>query len=198
MLIDRNIIDNDLINLHSQGIYFMKLVFDIETQNTFADVGGKANLADLKVSIVGVYWYPNDEYLIFTEDNIRELEDLMARAEVLIGYNIRGFDFGVLQPYFKTLKLVTKYNVDLMVDLENVLGYKIKLDNVAEGTLGTHKSGDGLDAVRYWREGKLDALKSYCLDDVRITKDIYDYGLKNRSVKFKSTWDIYEVPVDWQ
>lgn len=175
----------------------MKLVFDIETQNTFVDVGGKSNLADLKISVVGVYWYPTDEYLVFTEDKLAELEDLMAKAEVLIGYNIRGFDFPVLQPYFKTVCLGSRRSFDLMADLENILGYRIKLDNAAEGTLGRHKSGDGLDAVRYWRDGNVQALKKYCLDDVRITKEIYDYGVKNKQIKFKSTWEMYEVPVEW-
>lgn len=175
----------------------MKLVFDVETQKTFADVGGKSNLADLKISVVGVFWYGTNEYLTFTEDKLGELEDLMGRAEVLIGYNIRGFDYPVLQPYFKTLRLGNKKSLDLMVDLENILGYKVKLDNVAEGTLGTHKSGDGLDAVRYWRDGDMESLKKYCLDDVRITKEVYDYGVKNRQIKFKSTWEVYEVGVEW-
>jgi hypothetical protein len=176
----------------------MKLVFDIETQNTFADVGGKSNLTELKISVVGVYWYPTNEYLIFTEENIDELEELMTRAEVLIGFNSRGFDNLVLQTYFKRLKLNMKKSVDIMVELENILGYKISLNSVAEGTLGELKSGHGLEAVDQWRRGELEALKKYCLDDVRITKAIYEYGLVNKMVKFKSTWDIYEAPVEWE
>lgn len=175
----------------------MKLVFDIETQNTFSDVGGKSNLADLKISVVGVYWYPKDEYLIFTENNISELEALMSQAELLIGYNNRGFDNMVLQQYFKQLKLNNKKSVDIMVDLENTLGYKIKLDSVAEGTLGIHKSGDGLDAIKYWHAGDMESLSKYCLDDVKITKGVYDFGLENKFVKFKSNWDVYEVPIGW-
>ena len=86
-----------------------------------------------------------------------------------------------------------------MEDISNVLGHRLSLDSIAEATLGTKKSGHGLDAIRYFREGNMEALKKYCTDDVRITRDIFEYGKTNSKLMYFSKYrpDQLTVPVDW-
>ena len=83
-------------------------------------------------------------------------------------------------------------------DVQRHLGHRVGLNSIAEGTLGTKKSGDGLGAVVHWRNGRIDQLKKYCLDDVRITKDVYEYGLANKKILYRDFFDIKEIPVNWQ
>lgn len=161
------------------------IVLDIETQKSFDEVGGFRNLEALKVSLVGTYLYKTDEYRCFMEDEIGELEKLLMEKPLVVGFNSRRFDFAVLKPYLK-FNPDTLPQLDVMEEMTNVLGHRVSLDSVASATLGTKKSGHGLDAIKYFREGEIDKLKQYCLDDVRITRELYEYGAKNKQLFYTS------------
>ena len=175
------------------------IVFDIETQHEFSEVGGRDYPHLLKVSVVCCYSYAQDKFLEFEEKEIPQLEELLKTAGLLIGFNTKHFDYRVLQPYLKELDLNSIPACDIMEDISNVLGHRLSLDSIAEATLGTKKSGHGLDAIRYFREGNMEALKKYCTDDVRITRDIFEYGKTNSKLMYFSKYrpDPLTVPVDW-
>ncbi|MBU4360754.1 ribonuclease H-like domain-containing protein [Candidatus Parcubacteria bacterium] len=175
----------------------MKLVLDIETQNSFKDIGGKSNLKALKISLVGAYWYEDNKFLTFMEDELDELGKLIKQAELVIGFNLIGFDYPVLENYLKNINFNSIKTLDIMAVLQKYLGYRVKLESVAQATLGTGKSGTGLKAISMWRKGQIEDLKKYCLKDVEVTKNIYEYGIKNKYIKFKSLWKSYDVPVEW-
>jgi DEAD/DEAH box helicase domain-containing protein len=160
-------------------------------------VGGKADLGLLKVSVAVAYFYGDDKFYTFTEAEMDQLENLIGQAESLVGFNISGFDLPILQQYMKT-NLLNKKQLDIMVELENILGYKVSLQAVTKATLGTGKLSSGLEAIKMWQEGRLEELKNYCQEDVRLTKEIYEYGIRNGFVKFNAGWDDYEVPVRWR
>lgn len=173
------------------------LVLDLETQKSFTEVG-RDNFHKLKVSVAGVYDYADDTYRIYHESELMGLEKRMLSAELIIGFNIRRFDLPVLKPYFFTP--IEKFPLlDLMEEIEKVRGHRVSLQSVAQATLGTGKSGQGLEAVRLFHEGRMEELKKYCLDDVRITKEIYEYGARDGKIIFTSNrdWKNHEVPVSW-
>ena len=87
-------------------------------------------------------------------------------------------------------------SLDLLKEIKNSLGHRIKLDTIAEATLGKNKSGHGLEAVTWWKQGKYDEVKKYCLDDVKITKEIYEYALKNGLLKYKDMGVIKDIKID--
>jgi DEAD/DEAH box helicase domain-containing protein len=159
-----------------------EVVLDIETRNTFQDVGAY-NPALLEVSLVGVYFYETDTFEAFMKEDLPALWPRLERADRIIGYNLIGFDYPCLQTSY-TGNLAALPTVDLLVEIEKHLGFRIKLDDVAQATLGMGKSGSGLMAVEYWRKGEIDKLREYCLQDVRVTRDIYDYALQNGHVSF--------------
>ncbi|MEN8165483.1 MAG: ribonuclease H-like domain-containing protein, partial [Acidobacteriota bacterium] len=128
------------------------VVFDLETQRSFKDVGGRTQMHRLGVSIGVAYRYDTDEYLTVTEEQIGELIELLQEADLVVGYNIRGFDYEVLRGYTDA-NLAAMPTCDLMLDLEARLGFRPKLESVASSTLGTGKSADGLQALEWWRKG---------------------------------------------
>lgn len=177
----------------------MELILDIETQKEFSEVGGRGNFHLLGVSLVGVFSYEKGAFLSFQENEIKELEKLIASAKRVVGFNIKGFDWPVLQPYLAVdLKKIP--TLDIMEEIKNEVGHRVSLNSVAAATVGEKKSGDGLEAIRFFREGNIEALRKYCLDDVRLTRDVYEFGKNNKKVFFESRTggEKIAVPVDWE
>jgi len=177
------------------------IVFDIETQNTFQETGKSRAEAfkKLRVSIVGVYEYLTDSYKVYEEKELMELDKRFQKADLLLGFNSAGFDLPVLSNYFFTP--IDRFpHLDLMTEIEKSRGHRASLDSVAKPTLKAKKSGSGLDAIMYWKEGRMDELKKYCLEDVRITKEVFEYGCREGKILFTSTWDFktYEIAVNWK
>ncbi len=169
-----------------------KIVLDLETQKSFEEVGGFGKNHLLKVSVVGVYSYPSNKYHTFTEDQLYRLGEMLAEADQVIGFNIKNFDFQVLQPYLN-FKLSELPYLDILEEVEKILGRRLKLDNLASTTLGTGKSGDGLQALKFYKLGQMEELKKYCLDDVRITKELYDYVMKYEKCMYKDYFETREL-----
>lgn len=173
------------------------VVFDVETQRSFDEVGGRTQFHKLGVSAAVAYRYDLDQFLECTEETVGELLNLLLEADLVVGYNIVGFDYEVLRAYTdRDLRRLP--TVDLMRDLEARLGFRPKLDSVVQPTLGVGKTADGLQALEWWRRGEVDKIMAYCRDDVRVTRDLYDYGKRNRCVlvaRFGGT--PRRVEVDW-
>lgn len=157
-----------------------EVVFDIETQNSFEDVGA-GNHRNLKISVVGVYTYEDDTFRVYREENLKDLWPVLERAERLIGYNSKYFDIPVMQNYY-TGDLSRIPHLDLLEEIKRAIGFRLKLDDVARATLNTQKSGHGLEAVEWFKKGEWEKIEKYCLDDVRITRDVYEYGKQNKQI----------------
>jgi DEAD/DEAH box helicase domain-containing protein len=171
-----------------------KIVLDLETQKSFEEVGGRGKNHLLKVSVCGIYDYVTDQYYIYEEHELPKLAMVLQTADQIIGFNIKNFDFAVLQPYMNFDMSQLPY-YDLLEEIEKIIGHRIKLESVAQGTIGSGKSGNGLEALLYYRNGRMDLLKKYCLDDVRVTKEVYDYALKNQKLLYRDYFNIREMPV---
>ena len=159
------------------------IVLDIETQNLFSDVGGKENLTKLLLSVAGVYSYAGNGFLTFAESEMPALENLLKKTDLIIGFNINHFDLPVLQKYL-SIDLSKIPTLDIMDEVVNTMRHRVSLDDLVINTLGKRKSASGLLAVDYFRQGRIDELKKYCLDDVRLTRDLYEHGLKHGEIKF--------------
>lgn len=168
------------------------LVVDLETQNLVQDVGGWGHIDKLKISVACAFDSKTGETLVFTEDEIPKLNDL-CEDRLVVGYNIRGFDLIILQAYGLNLHKLDVF--DIMYDLQTLTRQKfLKLESVAQGTLNAGKSADGLLAVEWWKQGKIDKIIEYCKQDVLVTKDIFEYGRKKGEVKIRKA-DGQDTPV---
>lgn len=176
-----------------------RIVLDLETKKTFDEVGGRDQIDQLGISVVGVYDYAKKEYRVYEEKEVGSLQNLLIDASLIIGFNHKSFDMPVLQPYLsidvKNLPLL-----DIMAECEVKLGHRIGLDSVAHATLGIGKTGHGLDAIRFYKEGKIKELKEYCLNDVKVTKEVFEYGMSEKKIFYFSKMGNQkkEVSVDWK
>lgn len=173
-----------------------KIVLDLETQREFSEVGGRNKHHLLKVSVAGIYSFADDQYRIFEERELHKLGELLAAADQVIGFNILQFDYAVLAPYVN-FSLEKIPSLDILVELEKILGHRISLEAVAQATLGTGKSGSGMEALRLWKAGQLEDLKKYCLDDVKLTKEVYEYGQKYGKLLYQDFFETREIPVSF-
>lgn len=173
------------------------IVYDVETQKTFAEVGGN-HYDQLLVSYLGVYSFSQDHYFGFFEPDLPKFEAILqAEQPTIIGFNSISFDNNVVQPYFRHLQLASLPQIDILAEIYRVLGFRMKLESVAQATLGEGKSGSGLDAIRYFRIGDLKSLAKYCLDDVRLTKDLYMYGKEHGFILYHAAGETQRLPVSW-
>lgn len=173
-----------------------EIIFDIETQNTYQEVGSRDTRL-LKISLVGVYTTEDGLYTSYLESDLPKLWPILEKADRLIGYNINNFDIPVLGNYYPG-DLMKRPTLDILAVIEKVLGFRIKLDDVANATLGMGKSGNGLQAVEYWRNGEIEKLREYCIQDVRVTKELYDFGVRRGSLVYiDKLGRKKDIPVDF-
>jgi len=184
-----------------------EVIFDVETKTFFDEIGSR-DPAALGVSIVSVYSRKLDDKLAeisgkmesFWEDDIEQMWPTFQKADRIVGFNSLGFDVPALKPY-ASFALEELPHFDIMAMVKDVFGKRISLNAIAQDTLGTKKSDHGANAIKYYRAGdknSLAKLKRYCEDDVIITRDIYDFGLKQGLLKFKDRWNtLREVEIDF-
>lgn len=170
------------------------IVFDLETQNIFQDTGS-SDPTSLDLSVVSLYDSESDTYLTATIDEVQNIWPTIEHADVLVGYNSNHFDIPILNKYYPG-DLTQIKSIDLLEEIKESLGRRLRLDSVAQATVGAKKSADGLAAVRWWREGNIKAIKKYCEQDVKVTKEVFEYALQHGHIKFKDGSQKREVPID--
>lgn len=180
--------------------------FDLETRRTANDVGGWGNKHMMGISVACTFSTKRNEYAIYTQDEAADLIKQLKEADLVVGFNHISFDYEVLKGHdllFDPADL--PHSLDLLVELEKVLGHRIKLDAVAAATLGTGKTADGLDALRWWQEYKktgnpepMMKIAEYCCYDVKVTKEVHEYGVKHGHLLYNDRNDNpTKVEVDW-
>ena len=180
--------------------------FDLETQRSFGDVGGFSHKSKMGVSVGVSYSTARGTYEIYPENEMERLGEELVRADLVVGWNHMQFDYPVLQPYVFHTMVEQTINLDMMLELETIVGYRLKLDAVASASLGTGKTADGLDALRWWQEHKksgdfapLRKIAEYCAFDVKVTKCVHEYAMQHGILKYKDkSGRNAEVAVDWK
>ncbi len=174
------------------------LYFDLETQKSADDVGGWGNIHDMKLA-VGVVWDScEQEYFSYLEGAASELVKKLRTADLVVGFNVKKFDYGVLQPY-ADFDLQEINTFDMLIDVNKKLGHRLSLNHLAENTLNAEKSADGLVSLQWFKEGKIDKIIEYCKQDVEITRDLFLYGESHGYVKYSTRSGVAkDLKVDWK
>lgn len=176
------------------------IVFDIETQNIFQEVGS-SDPADLDISVISLYNSVDNSMKSFLIEDFAQMWPIFEATDAIIGYNSDHFDIPLLNKYY-TGDLNQIKSIDILADIKKSYGKRPKLDDVAAATLGKAKISHGLQAVEWWKTGEIDKIKKYCEEDVLITKNLFEFILENKHVKLKDkiTNKIIEIPIntsDW-
>lgn len=170
------------------------VVFDIETQNTFEEVG-KNEPALLDISVASAYDSATDTYHTVSIDELETLWPIFEHADALVGYNSNHFDIPILNKYYPGSLLSIK-SIDLLEDIKASYGKRLRLNAIAEATLGAKKGGHGLQAIAWWKQGEIGKIKKYCQKDVELTKRIFEYALTHGKLHVKDGLKKRDIPID--
>jgi DEAD/DEAH box helicase domain-containing protein len=168
------------------------VTFDIETKGKFL---GNGDFSNLEITVVGAHQSDTGELTSYYVEGLPKLWPLLEHADIIVGYNSEHFDIPILNKYY-ACDLSKLRSVDLLKEIKNVLGRRLKLDNIAEATLGKKKTGNGLEAITWWEQGLKEKVRDYCLDDVKITAELYEYAKKNKSLKYRDYDGVREIKLD--
>ena len=172
--------------------------FDLETQRTANDVGGWDKKHEMGMSLGVTYSSRDNCYEIFSEDRAEQLIKRLQRADLVVGFNHVRFDYDVLMAYTILDLRENLVSFDLLQEVERIAGHRLKLEDIAQATLGVGKTADGLDAIRWWREGKILDIAKYCCFDVKVTRLVHEYGAANKKIYFNDRFGrTNTLDVDW-
>ncbi|MFW6334471.1 MAG: DEAD/DEAH box helicase [Desulfosalsimonas sp.] len=173
-------------------------VLDIETQKSAEEVGGWSNARLMGISCAVLYDSQVDDFLVYRDHEIGDLVERLGMLDLVVGFNIRRFDYQVLSGYVNA-----RYRgiptVDILEDIHARLGYRLSLEHLARVNLGAPKSADGLQALQWWKEGKIEKIISYCRKDVEITRDLFLLGKSRGYLLFENkAGKRVRIPVNWR
>ena len=172
-------------------------VLDIETRRSAAEVGGWNNAYRMGVSCSVLYDSRDDQFHEYFQDDTDALAQHLSHLDLVVGFNIIRFDYQVLSAH-TAFDFSTIPTLDMLQEIYGVLGYRISLDKLARHTLGTQKTADGLAALKWWKQGKMDKILKYCRADVAITRDLFLYGKEHGHLLFQNKANqVVRVPVGW-
>ena len=172
--------------------------FDLETQKSADDVGGWGNIHKMRLA-VGVIWDSIDQdYFVYEEKDAKTLVEKLRTADLVVGFNVIGFDYTVLQPY-SDFDLQEINTFDMLIDVKKLLNFRLSLNHLAQHTLNAKKSADGLISLQWYKEGKIDKIIHYCKQDVEITRDLYLFGEEHGYVNYQSrSGNPLQLEVNWK
>ena len=171
--------------------------FDLETQRSADEVGGWGNISKMGMSIGVTYSTARGEYKIYGEPLVNDLINELQRADLVVGFNNLRFDYEVLHGY-SALDLTQIPTLDMLVVLNEKLGHRLSLDSIATATFGVEKTAEGLQAIEWFRQGKLAEIAEYCCYDVKITKLVHEHGAQHKQLHYNNRFGKkLTVPVNW-
>ena len=179
--------------------WFMKNIvyFDLETKKSADEVGGWDKIGSMGMSVGVTYNTSRGSYTIYGEKQVNDLIRELQRADLVVGFNNLRFDYEVLHGY-TALDLRQLPTLDLMIVLQDQLQHRLSLDSIATATFGVEKTAEGLQAIQWFKEGKLLEIAEYCCYDVKITRLVHEFGVANRQVYYHNRFGKkLSVAVTW-
>jgi hypothetical protein len=171
--------------------------FDLETQKSADEVGGWTNVSKMGMSVGVTYSTARGSYCIYGERQVNELITELQRADLIVGFNNLRFDYEVLLGY-TPLDMTQLPTLDMLVVLNEQLGHRLSLDSIATATFNVEKTAEGLQAIRWFKEGKLLEIAEYCCYDVKLTRLVHEYGRDRKQLHYFNRFNKkLTVPVNW-
>ena len=175
------------------------LYFDLETKRSADEVGGWNNIKNMGMACGVVYDSIEEKSFVYDEPQAKDLVRHLQRGDLIVGFNHVGFDYAVLSGY-SDVQFNALPSFDMLVDVTRLLGHRLKLDQLVTATLGDKKSADGMQSLKWVKEGKMDLVREYCKKDVEVTRRLFEYGSKegrvyyfdreNEKIQLAVQWDI--------
>ena len=183
-------------------------IYDIEIVKAIPERNGENDLdveycagwqdhANMGISVCGGFEYDSGRYRVFCTDNLHQFADAVERADIIVGFNNIPFDNAVIratwQPLVKLPENWEAKSYDLLREIWVAAGlgpeFNFKthggfgLDAMCEKNFGTKKSGNGALAPKMWQRGQIGNVIDYCLNDVALTKQLFDKVLADGTLQ---------------
>ena len=142
-------------------------------------------------------------FLSMKKMRVNELLDHLEKADLVVGFNVKRFDYRVLSAYTgMDFQLLPTF--DILEDIYQSAGFSALPGSSGIRDLNHGKTADGLQAVEWFREGNMEKLTDYCRNDVAVTKDLFFFGLEkghlvyrekkqNRRVRLLVDWNLEDI-----
>ncbi len=171
---------------------------DLETCCSAADVGGWGQCHRMGVSLAVLQETQPAGVTVYREADLERLCRRLQELDLVVGFNLKRFDYRVLQPY-TPIDLDSLPTLDILEEVHKILGHRLSLGHLAEKTLGDNKTGDGLLALELYAAGKWEELESYCRQDVLLTHRLFAFGVENGYLLYQHRQGaLVRMPVDWR
>ncbi|HET9480746.1 MAG TPA: Zn-binding domain-containing protein, partial [Candidatus Polarisedimenticolia bacterium] len=173
------------------------LFLDVETQRSAEEVGGWDRIDRMGLALAVVFDESDGAFRTYFEADVDRLIIDLLSADRVVGFNIKRFDYTVLRGY-RDAAFHRIPTCDMLEVIHQRLGFRLKLGHLAETTLGEGKSADGLQSLRWYREGRLDLIEEYCRKDVDVTRRLYHFGRERGYLLYRDREQrSVRVPVEW-
>lgn len=170
---------------------------DLETRRSAEEVGGWSQCHRMGVSVAVLGYIHQKDLEVYLEPDLDRLGRCLQELELVVGFNLKRFDYQVLQPYL-AVDLGTIPTLDILEDIYQILGRRLSLRHLAEKTLGVSKTGDGLLALKLLQEGRWPELIAYCQNDVQLTRQLFEFGQRQGYLIYQHRQGaLVRLPVDW-
>lgn len=171
--------------------------FDLETCRSADEVGGWGQISRMGMSVGVTFSTNRGDYRIYGEKQVDDLVRELQRADLIVGFNNLRFDYEVLHGY-TPLDLRQLPTLDMLVDLQNRLQHRLSLDAIATATFGVEKTAEGMQAIEWFKQGRLLDIAEYCCYDVKITRWVHEFGVQNRQLHYRDRFGKkLTVQVSW-
>jgi DEAD/DEAH box helicase domain-containing protein len=152
------------------------LAFDLETQKSADEVGGWSHIDKMGLALAVTLDLRKQKFLVFFEQDVEKLIIELLSADLVVGFNVKRFDYAVLSSYTEVDLAARVPTLDILELVKQKLGFRLKLNSLAEATLKETKTADGMQSLKWFKEGRLDLIEMYCKKDVAVTARLYQYG----------------------
>ena len=171
--------------------------FDLETQKSADEVGGWSHIRDMRMSVGVTFSTQRGTYRIYGEKEVDDLVNELLRADLVVGFNNLRFDYEGLHGY-TVVDLKQVPTLVMLVELQKILPHRLSLDSIAVSTLGVEKTAEGLQAIQWYREGRLLEIAEYCCYDVKITRMVHEHGAIHKQLFYRNRFGTkLSVQVAW-
>ena len=175
------------------------VVLDVGTKKSFNREYTQGQVDRLQMNMACVWDSESKRIEVYDEEAVNDLVSHLKEANIVVGFNITRFDYKVLSGYSPHESIVADLRpktVDLLRLIEEQLGHRLKLGDVASKTIGKSKLPKGSRG-----KGRIHKIES-CKRDVELARDLFMHILNKGYIEYSTSAGVaaskIKMDLPWQ
>jgi DEAD/DEAH box helicase domain-containing protein len=170
----------------------------LTTQKSADEVGGWQHKHLLGLGVAVTYDTQDERYRVYTAETVEDLLASLRLADVVIGFNLRDFDYQVLQPY-TTASLAALPTLAILDDVQEKLGYRLSFTHLLQETLGINRPDESLHTLQWFHQGERNRVIQHCRRDIMHLRALVRHGARTGHVWYRDRTEARQAfAVNWQ